>query len=120
MGVFLANVCTMWLMEACCPQWIDCNKKSDTWKWQVKQFYKNYLFHTSITLHAKWLLEYQKSLEDLLFGPLLTDLPLDKMAATLADGISRCIFMNEKFCILIETSLKFVPKVPINNNPLLV
>ena len=25
--------------------------------------------------------------------------------------------MNEKFCILIKISLKFVPKGPINNNP---
>ena len=37
-----------------------------------------------------------------------------------ADGIFRCIFMNEKFCILIEISLKFVPKSPIDNNPALV
>ena len=50
----------------------------------------------------------------------LTQLPLDKMAANLADDIFRCIFMNEKFCILIEISLKFVPKGPFNNNPALV
>ena len=37
-----------------------------------------------------------------------------------ADDISRCIFVNEKFCILIKISLKFVPKGPINNNPALV
>ena len=34
-----------------------------------------------------------------------------------ADDIFRCIFMNEKICILIKISLKFVPKGPINNNP---
>ena len=28
------------------------------------------------------------------------------------------IFMNEKFCILIKISLKFVPKCLINNIPL--
>ena len=50
----------------------------------------------------------------------LTHLPLDKMAAILADDIFRCIFMNEKYCILIKDSLKFVPKVPIDNNPALV
>ena len=38
----------------------------------------------------------------------------------LADNIFRCIFMNEKFCILIQISLKFVPKYPIDNNPALV
>ena len=37
-----------------------------------------------------------------------------------ADDIFRCIFMNEKFSILIEISLKFVPKGPIDNNPTLV
>ena len=36
------------------------------------------------------------------------------------DGIFRCIFLNKKFCILIKISLKFVPMVPINNNPAMV
>ena len=30
------------------------------------------------------------------------------------------IFVNEKFCILIKISLKFVPKAPIDSNPALV
>ena len=34
--------------------------------------------------------------------------------------IFRCILLNEKFCILIKISLKFVPKGPINNIPALV
>ena len=42
------------------------------------------------------------------------------MATILADDIFRCIFMNEKFCILIEISLKFVPKGLIDNIPALV
>ena len=33
-----------------------------------------------------------------------------------ADDIFRCIFVSEKFCILIKNSLKFVPEGPINNN----
>ena len=37
-----------------------------------------------------------------------------------ADNIFRCIFVNEKFCILIEMSLKFVPKGSIDNNLALV
>ena len=37
-----------------------------------------------------------------------------------ADDIFKCIFVNEKFCILIEISLKFVPKGLIDNNPALV
>ena len=35
------------------------------------------------------------------------------------DNIFRCIFMNEKFCILIKISLKYVSKGLINNNPAL-
>ena len=37
-----------------------------------------------------------------------------------ADGIFRCIFVKENFCILMKISLKSVPKSPIDNNPALV
>ena len=36
------------------------------------------------------------------------------------DNIFRSIFWNEKFCLLINMSLKFVPKGPIDNKPALV
>ena len=36
------------------------------------------------------------------------------------DDIFSCIFKNEKFCILIKISLKFVLKGPIDNNLALV
>ena len=53
-----------------------------------------------------------------LFGVMLwTHLPLDKMAT-----ISQMIFsnfVNEKFCILIQISLKFLSKSAIDNNPAL-
>ena len=42
------------------------------------------------------------------------------MAAFFADSIFRCLFMNEKFFILIEISLKFIPTGPIDSNPALV
>ena len=42
------------------------------------------------------------------------------MATILADGIFKCIFMNEKLSILIPISLKFVPKGPIDNKSALV
>ena len=42
------------------------------------------------------------------------------MAAILADDSFRRIFVNGNFRIVIENSLKFVPKVPIDNNPALV
>ena len=34
--------------------------------------------------------------------------------------IFKCIFMNEKLCILVRISLKFVPKGPIDNKSALV
>ena len=37
-----------------------------------------------------------------------------------ADDIFKCIFLNENVWIPIKISLKFVPKVPINNIPALV
>ena len=37
-----------------------------------------------------------------------------------ADDIFRCISANEKFCILIKISLRFVPWGPIDNNPVLI
>ena len=40
------------------------------------------------------------------------NLPLDKMA----DDLFKCIFMNDKFGILIKISLKFVPKSPFDHN----
>ena len=35
------------------------------------------------------------------------------------ENIFKCISLNEKFCILIWILLKFVPKGPIDNNPVL-
>ena len=42
------------------------------------------------------------------------------MAATFADDIFRCIFLNENVSIMIKISLKFVPKGPIDNKSVLV
>ena len=42
------------------------------------------------------------------------------MAAILADDLFKCVFMNEKVCILIWISLKFVPKGSIGNKSVLV
>ena len=49
-----------------------------------------------------------------------THLPLEKMAVILADGIFKCIFLNENDIILIQISLKFVPRSPVDNKPALV
>ena len=37
-----------------------------------------------------------------------------------ADDIFRCIFVNDKFYILVKISLTFVLKGPIDNNPVMV
>ena len=50
---------------------------------------------------------------------LLTHLPLDKIAANLADDIFNAISRIKKYYISIRISLKFVPKRPINNSPAL-
>ena len=49
---------------------------------------------------------------------ILTHLPLDKMAAILANDNFKCIFLNENDMISIWNSLKFVPRSPIDHNPL--
>ena len=50
----------------------------------------------------------------------LTHLPLDKMAAIVADDIFRCNLVYKEFCILIKNLLTYVRKFPIDNNPALV
>ena len=37
-----------------------------------------------------------------------------------ADDIFKCIFLNENCCVLIKNSLKYVRKVPSDNNPAFV
>ena len=49
----------------------------------------------------------------------LTQPCLDKNDRQLEDDIFECIFLNEKFCILIKIWLKFVPNGPIDSNPAL-
>ena len=51
---------------------------------------------------------------------MLTHLPLDKMAAILADDNFKCIFLNENDRIRTKISLKFIPRSPIDNKPALV
>ena len=43
-----------------------------------------------------------------------------KIGHHLPDDIFKCVFTNEKFCILIPISLKFVHKVSIDNKSVLV
>ena len=54
------------------------------------------------------------------FVSILTHLPLDEMAAILADDIFKCIFLNEKDKISIQISLKLIHRGLIDNKPALV
>ena len=45
---------------------------------------------------------------------------MDKIAAILADDIFKRIFLNENVKILIQISLQFVPRGPIDNKSALV
>ena len=53
------------------------------------------------------------------FGSL-TNLPLDKMAAIMADDIFNCILLNKNDRIPIHISLKYVPMSPFDNESALV
>ena len=65
-----------------------------------------------------WLLHhYLNQKDDLL---LINSSPPGQMAPIFADDILKYISMNEKFCISIRISLKFVPKGPIDNKSALV
>ena len=46
---------------------------------------------------------------------VFTHLPLDKMAAILADDIFIFIFLHENDRIHIQISLKFIPESPLDN-----
>ena len=50
----------------------------------------------------------------------LTHLPLDKIGDILADDNFKCIFFKENDGIVIQISLKFVPRIVIDNKPALV
>ena len=67
--------------------------------------------------------DFPTTLKVLLASEVLHDLnlsPPGQNGRLFPDAIFKHIFMNEKFCILIQISLKFVPEGPINNNPALV
>ena len=78
--------------------------------WVVCESLKLVRFHPMLRV-CKWQVIKSNS---------LTHLPQDKMAASLADDNFKCIFLNENVWIVIQISLKFVPKDPIDNKPALV
>ena len=51
----------------------------------------------------------------ILDGLVINPFPPGQNGRHFEDDILQCIFPNEKFCILIKISLKFVPNSPIDN-----
>ena len=57
---------------------------------------------------------------DIHFLPQVKSSPPRQNGCHFTDDIFKCIFWNENVSISLKISLKFVPKVPINNIPALV
>ena len=67
-----------------------------------------------------WLNNNVHTAWDLITHPCLNSLRPRRNGRHFADNIFRCILLNENIWITIQISLKFVPKGPINNIPVLV
>ena len=78
--------------------------------WKVFRWYFNF------TVNALCFVYWNCYKSDLI-QIMLTHLPLDKMAAILADDNSKGIVFNENYRIPIRISLKFVPRSAIDNKP---
>ena len=55
-----------------------------------------------------------------MYHTILYSSPPEQNGRHFADDTFKCIFMNENLCTLIQISLQFVPKGPIDNIPALV
>ena len=74
------------------------------------------IFFTSVSQWRIWMRWVSiKPHED-----IINSSPPGQNGRHFADNVFRCIFVNEKFFIMIKFSLKFVPKGQIDNNTALV
>ena len=82
----------------------------------------NLISRTLIKFSLEFLFQIPHALLMSMERSLLTHLPLDKMAAILQTLFPNAFSSMKSlvFCILIKIALKFVPNVPIDNNPALV
>ena len=106
-------------------------KTIQLWKWNIAAGTAMGLFHLEFTnyrfgrdsdrtklwdrpscknVYIIWISSYN----------ILTHLHLDKIAAILADDISKWTFLNKNDRIPTLISLKFIPKSPVDNKPTLV
>ena len=82
------------------------------WFWQIMCETISHQRSSAIINHG-----YLNSWESL---PLINSSPPGQNGRHVADDVFKCIFLNEKFCILIRIALRFVPKGPIDNKSALV
>ena len=74
-----------------------------------------------LTLSQQWFRQSGGAVLDLSWESLhLTSLRPRQNGRHFADDIFKCIFLNENAWISLKISLKFFPKVPIDNIPALV
>ena len=64
--------------------------------------------------------EIQSHLTIVIYSYCFNSFPPGQNGRYLGEDSFKCIFMNEKFFILIWISLKFVSKIPIDNKAALV
>ena len=109
-----------------------------TWAWWINRdpSNENKGYHINVLKIESWILTWKttvcirmtttsvlwKNSPAKQFKPLDGNIssPAWQNGCRFADDIFRCIFVYEKFCILVEISLNFVLKSPIDMNPALV
>ena len=88
-------------------------------KWQTAVVMSSLNKMRSLALQALWnqciQLEQVSLHHRVISNHDINSSPPGQNSRLFADDIFRCIFVNEKFCISIRISLKFVPKGPIDN-----
>ena len=81
---------------------------------------------SSINVHQnafallKYIWNWVSEMSAILCAESVNTLRLKQNGRHFPEDIFKCIFLNENVWISIKISLKFVPKVPINNIPVLV
>ena len=84
--------------------------------------YKGFLLYIYIYIYIMYATKQNLCPRELLLqkSDLLKSSPPEQNGHHFADNIFRYIFVNEKFWILIQISLQFVPKCPVDRTPLLI
>ena len=88
--------------------------------WKLEQTTKNKLWKNCVEKIVRLLFQRGVRFVKVFVKLALHPSPHWQNGCHFADDISKCIYLNEKFYILIKLSSKFVSKDPIDNEPALV